>query len=619
MRTKNFTGILTVMFLLSVSLSQPTIPVSAQADGQPEAAYTVGEGFDFATRVLSDSWDMEQFTDISQWLNNSSTYLLNIQVANGIFSATTAGSYSEFYALFPGYILGMNTGKIGAMYPIASSQFACYSMAMYSSWTAGTNYFRVDWELDRYNLFSGDQNVEVWGMSYPHYITPNTWKLYQTNLSSPPTLINDAWSSQSAWQGLRIVPSTVTNTQFSIDWIRLTDCTPVWVTFSGLPSGTYNLWIAHGSPERQILAKEAFTPAGDGTFAWDAQGVEPGPYTYYIKTTTGTLVQQGTLNVDGTPIASFNRPAPFTGIEYGTVNGNAWDIDPSDVTYIACVNYSFTNGMLFLDTLPPTQLPDGCVGPGAGEADPHIFLNTPDHGNLSGYRYVSFNMSQNGTISYPDKGMIVRIFWQLDRIGLTDCWYTSRAVPLEVGRHTYTIDMYDPRNGTPEERTPSDCPLVTWANQASVGPLVQFRLDPNENIMSWTFHQEIDWIRLNRVEAVRQGQPAEVRLLLNTPVSELTTLDLYYTTDRAQPAQHPAARYMPTTISGPFLQFIPMALRLPVPSLRDPFIDALSADVVYWWDTASVSPGTYYVCAVAGDAHTSAAYCSQAPFQIVSP
>lgn len=618
MHTKYFTGGLAILLLIAIGLFQLTFSAAAQADGQPEATYSVGEGFDFATRVLSDPWDMEQFTDISQWLNNAATYLLNIQVANGVFSATTASSYSEFYPLFPGYIVGMNTGKIGAMYPIASSQFACYSTAMFASWSSGTNYFLVEWMLDR-DLTRWDRNDDQWGAAYPYYLTNGTWKLYQGNLNTPPQLINKPWNYQSTWQALRIVPSTVANTQFSIDWIRLTDCTPVWVTFSGLSANTYNLWIVHGSPERQILAKEAFSPAGDGTFSWDAQGVEPGVYTYYIRTTTGTTVQQGTLNVDDTPVVSFNRPAQFTGIDYGTANRNAWDIEPSDVTYIACVNYSFANGMLYLDTLPPSQLSDGCVGDGANESDPHIFLNTPDHGNLSAYRYLSFNMSQNGSLGYPDKGMIVRLFWQLDRIGLTDCWYTSRAIALDVGRHTYTIDMFDPRNGTPEARTPSDCPLVTWANQASVGPLVQFRLDPNENILNWTFHQEIDWIRLTRVEPVRQGQQAEVRLLITDTVAELTTLDLYYTTDRSQPAQHPAARYTPPTISGPHLFFLPMALRLPAPSYSDPFITALPADVVYWWDTTGVSPGTYYICAVAGDAHTTAAYCSQAPFQIVLP
>ncbi len=252
------------------------------------------------------------------------------------------------------------------------------------------------------------------------------------------------------------------------------------------------------------------------------------------------------------------------------------------------------------------------------KSNPRVGLNTPDHGNLSMYRYLSFNISQNGTLSLPDKGMIVRLFWRLDRVG-EDCYYGTRAIPLDVGRYTYTADLYDPRNGIPEETTPADCPVVSWANQASVGPLVSFRVDPNENVLNFTFHQEIDWIRLTRVEPVSQGQPAELRLVLNTPVAELTTLNLYYTTDRAQPVQHPAARYTPPVLNGPFLSFLPMTLRLPAPSLRDPFIDALSADVVYWWDTTGVSPGTYYVCAVAGDAHTSAAYCSQAPIQIISP
>ncbi len=618
MRVRYFTVIPVLLFLLLFGLTQSTTPVSAQDGTQIEAAYTVGEGFDFATRVLSDPWDMAQFTDISQWLNNAATYLLNPQVANGVFSATTASSYSEFYPLFPGYIYGMNTGKIGAMFPIASSQFKCYSTAMYASWDSGTNYFLVEWMADR-DLTRWTRADDLWGVAYPYYLTNGTWKLYHGNISTPPQLINKPWNYLSTWQALRIVPATVANTAFQIDWIRLTDCNPVWVTFNGLPAGTYNLWIGHGSPERQILAAENFSPAANGTYAWDAQGVEAGVYTYYVKTTTGTVVQQGTLNVEGTPIVGYNRPAPFTGIEYGTSNGNAWDIEPSDVTYIACVNYAFTNGMLYLDTLPPTQLPEGCVGPGANESDPHVFLNTPDHGNLSAYRYLSFNMSQNGTISYPDKGMIVRLFWQLDRTGLTDCWYTSHAIPLEVGRYTYTVDMYDPRNGTPEARTPSDCPLVTWANQASVGPLVQFRVDPNENVLNWTLHQEIDWIRLTKVETISQGHPAEIRLLLKTPVAELTSLDVYYTTDRSLPSQHPAARYTPPTISGPFIQFLPMALRLPLTKFTDPFIDSLSADVIYWWDTSGVSPGTYYICAVASDGYTTAAYCSQAPFQIIAP
>ncbi len=367
MRIKNFTGIFILLFIVSVAFSQSTLSVSAQADGQPEAAYSVGEGFDFATRVLSDPWDMEQFTDISQWLNNSTTYLLNIQVANGVFSATTAGSYSEFYPLFPGYIHGMNTGKIGAMYPIASSQFACYSTAMYASWSSGTNYFLAEWMADR-DLTRWTRSDDLWGAAYPYYLTNGTWKLYQGNLNTPPILINKPWNYLSTWQALRIVPSTVANTQFSIDWIRLTDCTPVWVTLSGLPAGTYNLWIGHGSPERQILAREAFTPAAGGTYAWDAQGVEPGAYTYYIKTTTGSLVQQGTVNIDGTPIASFTHPAPYTGIDYSHSNGNAWDMTTvSDTTYIICANYAFTTGMLVLDTLPPTSLPDECVGSGAGE------------------------------------------------------------------------------------------------------------------------------------------------------------------------------------------------------------------------------------------------------------
>ena len=601
MHIKYFTGMVSFLLLIVGGLAQLTDSAAAQADGQPETNYSTGEGYDFATRVLSDPWDMEQFTDISQWLNNSATYLLNIQVANGIFSATTASSYSEFYPLFPGYIVGMNAGKIGAMYPIASSQFACYATAMYASWSTGTNYFLVEWMADR-DLTRWTRPDDLWGAAYPYYLTNGTWKLYQGNLSSPPQLINKPWNYLATWQALRIVPSTVANTQFSIDWIRLTDCNPVWVTFSGLSAGTYNLWIVHGSPERQILAQEAFSPAGDGTFAWDAQGVEPGSYTYYIKTTTGTTVQQGSLSLDDTPIVSFNRPAQFSGIEYGTASGNAWDIEPSDVTSISCANYSFANGMLYLDTLPPSQLSDGCVGIGAGESDPHIFLNTPDHGNLSAYRYLSFNMSQNGSIAYPDKGMIVRLFWILNYNGLP-CYYVSRAISLDVGWQTYSTDLYDPLNGYPEKVFPSTCPVKSWRDQAQVGPLILLDIEPNENVTDYAFRQQFDWFRLTMPDLVTRGQPFQVSVQINKPASEIRSLVFYYTTDLTQPMQHLAQQYIPT--AAPFGTYIPQILSTGSPA------PALPGTINFSWNTTGVNIGEYYLCALANDGYSQSLYCSQ--------
>ena len=616
MRSAKFIGILIVFGLLTTSVPLTNHP--ALADAQPEAVFTVGEGVDFATRQLSDPWDMKQFTDISQWLNHTSvpSYdLINIQVHSGVFSAQTQGIYSDFYPLFPGYSPGVNTGKIGALYPIASNTFHCFYMAMYATWpSTNTGYFHVTWAADRYLTHIGDETYD-WGTAYGNQINKDHWKLYKIDLNTHPYINGDAWTSLSQWQMFRINPSNQEDTTFQVDWIRLTNCAPVNARLTGLPQNTYNLYLGWGSPERQILAESGITPAADGSYNWDVQGVEAGTFNYYVKKTDGTIVQQGSLVVDGTPIAAFVYPAPYTGVDYATSNGNTWSIDSSDVTEVACASHYYSNGMLILDTLPPSQLSDGCIGPGAGEADPIVRLNTPDHGNLSAYRYLSMNVYQNGALSYPDEGMIVRLIWQLDRPIGVDCYYISKAIPLDVVRQTYTIDLYNSWNGTPEARTPSDCPLVSWVNQASVGPLVNFRMDPNENIMDFTFHQEFDWIRLTQVEQVPAGQPVTLRLRLSEPASQLRPISFYYTTDLTAPTQHTALPYTPTLNLSPWAVFMPLAFnRTP-----DHDLDTPTADYVYHWNTAGAAPGTYYLCTIVSDAYTAASYCSQAPISIIAP
>jgi hypothetical protein len=614
-----------VIYFLLIAGFLLTNPSTAASQGidQPEVTYTVGEGNDFATRVLGDPWDMQQFTDVSQWLNhttNPAWDLANIQVYSGVFSALTLGNYSEFFPLFPGYEPGMNEGKIGALHPISSSQYSCLYLAMYSSWpTSDYNYFTIFWAPDR-QMWQWVDPAYTWGIEGANNLIKNQWRLYQVDLAHPDYLNGEPWTYLSQWQALRITPSLQPDTQFYIDWVRLTDCQPVWVELTGLPAGAYNLWVGWGSPERQILAVSGFSPDGSGHYAWDVQGLEPGTYTYYVKDLSGGLVQQGQLTIKPTPIVRFTTPSQYSGQDYATSNGNAWDIDPTDTPVIDCASWAFINGVLLLDTLPPEYLPDGCRGLSPHyESDPRIFLNTPDHGNLSAYRYLSFSARMDGSLSLPEQGMIVRLFWRLDRPGYLgeDCWYTSRAIPLEIGWHGYYADLYDPRNGYPEEVSPSNCPMVSWLDQASVGPLVDMRWDPNENITHSTFHQEFDWIRLTQVEQVHQGQPLDVRYLVNIPLSELSFLDIYYTTDINQPTQHPALRYTAPQLDGPYFTYIP--LQPLIGATYDRFRHTLPADGVYMWDTSSVSPGIYYLCAIAGDGYTYSPYCSPAPVQVLAP
>ena len=69
------------------------------------------EGDDYATRILRDAWDMSEYSDISQYINQSgqASIVKNIQVNDGVFSATSVGNSGTgnngyFFLLFPGYL-----------------------------------------------------------------------------------------------------------------------------------------------------------------------------------------------------------------------------------------------------------------------------------------------------------------------------------------------------------------------------------------------------------------------------------------------------------------------------------------------------------------------------------
>jgi hypothetical protein len=565
---------------------------------------TVGEGVDYATRTLGDPWDMQSFSDIAQWFNHTPPehQLADFQVNNGVFSARTLGDYSEFFPLFPGYLPGTHSGKVGALYPINSSIFACFYMSMLSTWnSSNTNYFLVGWGPN-------DDTNNPWGVAQSYNMSKNQWNLYQFNLNSPRGLINQSWSGQQFWQYLRITPSTYADTQFWIDWIRLTNCQPVYVNLSGLKSGTYSLWISTSSHNGQVLVVNSFSTTG--SYDWDVQGLAAGSYTYYVKNSDGVIFQQGQINIGESPIVTFTSPSPYSGQYYANNQGNPWNMDPSDAPDIRCAkNSNFTDGILTLDTMS-----QDCAGPGANEADPIIYLNTVYHGDLSSYRYLSFSSSTTGfPWSVPDLGMIVRLFWSLDRPG-GDCWYGSRAIALDIGWQTYTVDLYDAWNGMPEERTPLDCPMVSWRDQGVVGPVVSLRIDPNENVTGGDLHQEFDWIRLTKVEQVSQGKLAKIRVLLNKQPSEVT-LSFYYTTNLSQPTQNIAKSYSATINGGRNIQYLPFLFNFD-PSYA-PSVDQIPADVTFSWNTSGVTPGEYYLCAQAEDGYNQAIYCSQAPIQII--
>jgi hypothetical protein len=251
--------------------------------------------------------------------------------------------------------------------------------------------------------------------------------------------------------------------------------------------------------------------------------------------------------------------------------------------------------------------------------DPMVYLNTSTTTNIRPFRYLSFRHTLAGEWSHTVDGMVVRWVWGVNRPGKT-CYYYSKEVELDVGWQVYTVDLYDAWNSMPATVWPTTCPMVPWKDETA--PVFMFRFEPNENITDFTLHQEVDWIRLTKVDTVRRGQPYTVKTKLNVSASSLASITYYYTDNLSNPTQHIADNFsMNTPLDAAYSTFIPLLSRAYTTGStgQDPFVGELKPDVSYYWDTSAVNPGTYYICTLLNDGYNQSIYCSEAPVTVTSP
>jgi len=621
-------GLKTVVLVLLVSWvgGMGAAWPSAQAVGVPGSA--VPESPDFATLVLRDPWDMQQYTDVSQYLNQSGQQLqvVNPAVASGEFTGQSAGylgdsnphlANASFFPLFPGYDTAMLVGKVGHRYPINSSVYQCLYIAMKVAAAQAPRH-----SPDEFNVFwFADQTLNSapnkWGeaVGIPLYYpdpgpTPVNYRLYKVNLTSPPTQhTGAAWTSRSTWEGLRIDPTLNAGVNFAVDWVRLTTCQPnnQFITWSPNSSIT-TAWVQPVGTGRWIRVASGLN-GSNGSANIDVEGIQPGSYLVGVGNTSGVLQQStASLVIQATPIADFVSPSYFSGQDYASQAGLPWDFNSSkDVASAANISYSIHDSVL--DTTIPS-----------GVADPQIFLNTPQPIAPAHYRYLSFRMFTSWTAPWqnvPD-GMIARAVWGIKGVSgapTNRCWLVSHDIPFDIGWQTYWIDLGDSFNGAPLQSSVVDCPssLPSWTGSPQV---LNFRFDPSENITAASdpitnggpFHQEIDWIRLTAIDSVARGTPYRVQLHLSR---DITQISYYYTTNPSSPTQS-AARPLAadTPASGSFRLFLPLVLN----SLGNADMGGLPVvNEAFTWDTSGVSPNTYYICVRVTGGGSTATYCSEAP------
>lgn len=617
---------------VTVSAEEETVDVQVQPAVLPEAD-------DFATQSFADAWDMNEFTDISQYLNGAGRHpsLYNIKVEDGLFSATSLGDYRDklayFMPIFPGHQNFIQVGgNLGSLQPINPNEYDCLYIAMrvasppYKSGDPTPDGLRVLWYADK-NMTpqgqapNGGTNA-VW--FYPETIPPknnplvHNWKLFKVDLNNPMngTISGGVkWQGRATWPGLQINPTLFKDIPFSIDWIRLTSCDSdsryrtrlTWSPNSAVTA----IWLRPSGTSRSIQVATGIS-GSSGSYDLDTKGLAPGTYKVGVGNLSGDNITwtSNNLTINARPIVTFANPSAYSGEDYATAAGNPWDITASDTTGIRCTQSSFFDGRMKLLTDYPAAQPANCLGPELHEVDSQIFLNMPAPlPSANQYRYLSFRMYMSGDLSTPADGMIGRWIWKVS----DTCTLISHDIPYEVGWHTYSIDLYDPLNGTPIAST--GCALTPWKD---TGRIIGLRFDPNEN---WTgnmvpaavFHQELDWIRLTKPTRVASGDTFPIRVTFNKTPEELNELEFFYTSDRTNPLMHriesaKSVQGAPAATAGPYSIYLSVALRGGSSSQPAAF--------TYNWSTANIPSGEYYICVQAEDDFNESVFCSQAPLQV---
>ena len=276
-------------------------------------------------------------------------------MSNGIFSGTTvgdikAGTNGNFFPLFPGYETAMLIGKVGHRYPIDANLYQCLYIAM------KVDSPQVGFLPDRYRVFwFADERIntvgnEFYGSTYPI-------RLFEPDAAPPPESISGNSTRlisrppqkdllqalrpgmiDHIWQGLRIDPTMNANTSFAVDWVRLTKCQSNLHTITWNPNSSLTtMWLRPVGTNRQI--RVATDVVGQsGSYQLDVQGIAPGSYVVGLSNSlTGccTVESDEILEINQTPIANFANPNFYSGPDYASSAGNAWDfLDAADVVKV---------------------------------------------------------------------------------------------------------------------------------------------------------------------------------------------------------------------------------------------------------------------------------------------
>lgn len=538
----------------------------------------VGEGDEFATRVIGDPWDMSEQSDILPWND-----LPGANISGGVLSYILPSSFPGLPLLFPAGSQ-IDAGKIGALYPIDADRYHWLSFRLKQS--AGTS-IAIRWHYAR----SWEPFAET--VSIP--VTTSDWQTYVIDLETYPR--GAVFGGRSDWSGQIMglyIGSPNSTGQMSLDWARLTADNPsannLSISWSGA-GAPINFYLDTDTTgcNGALIHTESGASA-NGSFAWgnsttdQASPANFAPGVYYVCAKSGgaTAYSSTPVTINQSPVMRFTRPSYTSGPDYATAAGNPWDMsDAADIDHVAHGAASFTNGLL-------------AVSVRSDQTDQQVHLALPNNLSIDSslYYYLTYKVMYDYPTKYNiDAGQFGRIYWASPQ-------EQSKLIYLFPNWQVYSFDL---------RSLPID-----WGPQWSTENWTSLRLDPIAN-KGHTVNFYIDYVKLTGNERVDKF--ADVEWQMSDPDTPVTTMKLYYDTDQAglngallatltltnglhsAPAVRPAVNadlsIRQTTTLTPTV-YLPVIMS----NYHPPCSGAC-----YTWSTKAVTAGTYYLYACLDDGY----------------
>lgn len=614
------------LLTLAAPATNPTVTVLSPSGA---AADTIGEGDDYFTQVLHDPRDMNQHTDL-MWQEFGVT---NISVANGLWSgtATNTNGNADIYALYPGFSypneVGVaEVGKTGWNYPVQTSEYKQLSFRLKAPTgaSATSNWWNVSYTNLSFTLESG----HVSGV----YTAPdNNWQVYLVNLASQPD-----WSNGPKY-GIGFRFGTVTG-NYQFDWIRLTDpaSSPAYtITFSvaNAQVGDSVDLICYTAPQPTnsnycgaIATNIAVNASGTYQYVWRTAYLPPG--SYYVQAVvrrasySASNVSNGPLTIRPAPMLDFDAPSMTSGPDYATdVLGHPWDMNDASDIFTSADLYRkphdfaapcpcFANGELYgtvgrYDPADPSDF-----------GDPFVYLKVKPANpiNTAKYKYLTYRYKIDRNPWWSNSGD--RLSFDSNRKVYSAAWL-ARLIPfgtfppdLAVSDSTKAIIVFDDWNTYQMDLSQGVArgywdPTTPLTGGYWTGLKYALRFDFLEGVDPWVVH--LDDVKLtgddtaNASFTVRWSYPG---------AGQPTSIDFYRGQNRSTCLTSGSLilHWQPGSIStpptGPYRVYLPSILA------------SNAGPNSFVWNTASVTPGTYYICGRASDGYNTFATVSDTPVVI---